>query len=167
MQWLWCASCGGASGVDGDGDGGGDGGDGGDDEWPDVVPQLMDSDDDCESISDDEEERAEDGFPQFTPANNTPFSWGKITGTEFIEKISLIYELVSSTWSKNLFMVPSGKFGKEFCRQKTILINSFATAGPMESIAFKAVAVMDPPKGFSVQRSHQSTWQKTRVVERW
>ena len=88
-----------------------------------------------------EEGLAVDGFPQFMPTNSKPFKWGKLTGDEFTDFIDGIY-FVTTSWSKNLFLLPSGKFGKEFCRQKTILVNAFATAGPMESVAFKALAVM-------------------------
>ena len=36
--------------------------------------------------------------------------WGDIDGTTFIERVEIIYEKVVY-WKKNLFLLPTGKFG--------------------------------------------------------
>ena len=36
--------------------------------------------------------------------------WGDIDGTTFIERVEMIYEKVVY-WKKNLFLLPTGKFG--------------------------------------------------------
>ena len=45
-------------------------------------------------------------------------------------------------WKKNLFLLPSGKVGKDFVAEMTRLVQSFANATSMEEIALKALVIL-------------------------
>ena len=45
-------------------------------------------------------------------------------------------------WKRNLFLVPSGKAGKEFVAEIARLYNAYADASSLECIALKSVSVM-------------------------
>ena len=111
--------------------------------------------------SDDEpEDLADDGLPHWTPANPAAFTWGKLDSTSFISLIEEVYEKVVY-WRKNLFLLPRGPHGKAFLGgDKAKPIRSWAIAGPMERIAFKALAVIDH---LLLQKPHHTSTSKDHL----
>lgn len=45
-------------------------------------------------------------------------------------------------WQRNIFMVPSGKVGKDFVRELARLFSAYGEASVLEGIALKAAMVM-------------------------
>ena len=79
-------------------------------------------------------------LPDFSPAAQPDFTWGCLSGEDFCHSIHCAYaETVH--WKRNIFLVPSGKIGKQFVRELTTLFRAFAPASAMESIALESIMV--------------------------
>ena len=114
-----------------------------------------------ETESDDEqEEPALDDLPPPVEVNSSPFTWGTLEGGEFTMIVDEIYEIVVY-WRKNLFLVPNGPQGRAFLAEKTKLFQALAAAGPLERIAFKALAIMDH---LLLQKPHYKSTSKVHVL---
>ena len=98
-------------------------------------------DDDNAQIS-DSVATPEPCLPGFQPMSATSnFKWGEVDGDVFCSNINSAYaEIVH--WRRNLFLVPSGKAGKEFILELTRLWRAYASASAMEAIALRAAMVM-------------------------
>ena len=77
-------------------------------------------------------------LPQFKAAAETNFGWGNLQGKRFCEVIKAAY-LEVTTWKRNIFLVPSGRVGKEFVKELTRLINAYVEASALELVALQAV----------------------------
>ena len=69
------------------------------------------------------------------------FLWGVLNESEISTDINDIYEEIVF-WRKNLFLLPSGKYGKEYIRETTRLLTSWVEDTPLKDIAFKAIHIM-------------------------
>ena len=117
-------------------------------------------DDDNAQIS-DSVATPEPCLPGFQPMSATSnFKWGEVDGDVFCSNINSAYaEIVH--WRRNLFLVPSGKAGKEFILELTRLWRAYASASAMEAIALRAAMVMcalvlQKPHSKSKSRDHVS-----------
>ena len=90
-----------------------------------------------------------DNFSEFTP-NLTPFnlvnkipttSWGNLTGEKLYRDINKAYDTIVH-WQENLFMLPSGKQGKEFIKELSSWLNKFNNDSVYQSIALKAYMIL-------------------------
>ena len=61
--------------------------------------------------------------------------------SEISTDINDIYEEIVF-WRKNLFLLPSGKYGNEYIRETTRLLTSWVEDTPLKDIAFKAIHIM-------------------------
>ena len=53
----------------------------------------------------------------------------------------MIYEKIVY-WRKNLFLLPSGKWGKEYVCETTKMLNHWVEDSPMKDIAFKVIMIL-------------------------
>ena len=103
-------------------------------------------------------------LPDFTPSSMTDFSWGPHNGADFEHIITCAYaEIVH--WRRNVFLVPSGKVGKEFIRELTSLFSAYAQASALESVALTSVMVvcailLQKPHPASKSRDHISALER-------
>ena len=84
------------------------------------------------------EEAASDSrprLPEYEPLSaEANFVWGNVDGVTFSSAVNAAYaETVH--WRRNLFMVPSGKAGKEFVQEQARLWRAYATASALEAVA--------------------------------
>ena len=79
-------------------------------------------------------------LPPFSPVIKPDFQWGNLTGEDFSHVVRSAYSEIVH-WRRNVFMVPSGKVGKEFVRELTNLFSAYAHASALEGIAFEAAMV--------------------------
>ena len=103
-------------------------------------------------------------LPTFTPIEGSNFRWGEQEGEDLAETIRSAYYEVT-TWRRNIFLVPSGKAGKEFVRELTRLINAYAQATALESVAMFAVMtactlLLQKPFVASKARDHVSALER-------
>ena len=63
------------------------------------------------------------------------------TGEEFYREINDAYETIVH-WQKDLFMIPSGKAGKEFITELSSWLNKFNNDTPFQSIALKVYMIL-------------------------
>ena len=108
-------------------------------------------------------------LPAYKPRSAPSFTWGDVNGMEVEKELDSIYKEVVF-WKKNLFLLPSGKVGKEFVAEMTRLVESFANATSLEGIAMKAlvvfqVVVLQKPHAKSKSRDHIQCVQ--RRLELW
>jgi len=103
--------------------------------------------------------------------------WGKdVDGISFAHSITCAYaETVH--WRRNVFLVPSGAVGKEFITELARLIQSYAEASTLESIAIRAAMVMQTlllqkPHGKATSKEHVrclerrlSIWKRGTIDE--
>ena len=68
---------------------------------------------------------------------------GSRDGTDFIIDVNRAYE-ITTQWRKNVFKLPSGQSGKLFTKALTHLYDAYASRSPLESISFKAAAIITP-----------------------
>lgn len=69
------------------------------------------------------------------------FQWGSLSGSQFTENVMSAYSEVAH-WRSNLFHVPSGAVGKKFVSELARLIQAYADASALESVALTAVMTM-------------------------
>ena len=69
------------------------------------------------------------------------FYWGERKGSDFTHDLDLAYEQIVY-WRQNLFLLPSGKSGKDFIREITRLINCWIDNTALKPIALKSIMVM-------------------------
>ncbi len=67
--------------------------------------------------------------------------WGLLSLSNISQVINAIYEEVVF-WKRNLFMLPSGKVGKEYVEECSRLINEWVNDGPLRLVAIKALMIM-------------------------
>ena len=79
-------------------------------------------------------------LPDFEPPASANFQWGLLNGEEFAHAIQCDYSEIVH-WRRNVFLVPSGKAGKQFIRQITSLFLAFAQGAALEFVAIQAVMV--------------------------
>lgn len=80
-------------------------------------------------------------LPEYELMSETNFVWGALDGPSVAHSIDCAYaEIVH--WKRNLFLLPSGKAGRDFIREQTRLLSSYAESKPIERIALKAAMTM-------------------------
>ena len=67
--------------------------------------------------------------------------WGGLSMDDLNQTVSAIYE-ECVYWRRNLFLLPSGKAGKQFIEECTRLINIWNNDSPLKPIALKALMIM-------------------------
>ena len=77
----------------------------------------------------------------YQSSSQPAFTWGQLDGQDFTQAISAAYAEVVH-WHRNLFLVPSGKAGKDFVTELARLFQSYAEGLALESVAMKATMVM-------------------------
>ena len=81
-------------------------------------------------------------LPTFKKVEVIPLvSWASHTGEELYCEINDAYETIVH-WHKNLFMIPSGKAGKEFITELSSWLNKFNNDTPFRSIALKVYMIL-------------------------
>ena len=103
-------------------------------------------------------------LPHFKNVTRPNFSWGSLDGKSFCDAIRAAYFEVMK-WRRNIFLVPSGRVGKEFVRELTRLINGYADASALESIALQAVMtacvlLLQKPHMGSKVRDHEAALER-------
>ena len=104
-------------------------------------------------------------FVSILPQNIT---WGKSTLSEFEENIKSCYKEIVK-WKKNLFLLPTGRVGKEFILEMKRLVDLFVNKTPYCNIALNALMVMIPlllqkPSKNSKCSDHTKYLQKRLVL---
>ena len=103
-------------------------------------------------------------LPPFNHIKEPKFQWGSLQGEDFFHVIRCAYaEIVQ--WKRNVFLVPTGKQGKEFVKELTSLFTAFAQASALESIALDAVMVccallLQKPHCQSKSRDHVAALER-------
>ena len=69
--------------------------------------------------------------------------WGNYTLCEMHNQIEQCYTEITK-WRKNIFLLPSGRSGKEFVIEMKSLIDHFINKTPWSALAMNAVMVMIP-----------------------
>ena len=75
------------------------------------------------------------------PIQATPAVWGNHSAEDVKMIINAIYEECVK-WKKNLFLLPSGRIGKDFVDEMTRLIHEWINDSPLHEIALKALMIM-------------------------
>ena len=75
------------------------------------------------------------------PFEEETFYWGERKGSDFTDDLNIAYEQIVF-WRQNLFLLPSGKYGKKFIREITRMINCWVDDTVLKSVALKLVMVM-------------------------
>ena len=95
-------------------------------------------------------------LPTFTPASSKAFKWGAIDGPSFGDSLNAVYaEIVH--WRRNVFNVPSGKAGREFCGELARLLQCYSDGTAQESIALKAAMTLP---ALLLQKPHHASKTK-------
>ena len=84
-----------------------------------------------------EDTSVENNQQQITPR----FEWRKYEEAQFVKMLNAVYDK-AVFWRKNIFLLPSGKSGKQYIEETTRLINSWIHNSPLQDVAFKAIMVM-------------------------
>ena len=97
-------------------------------------------------------------LPPFKKCAATSFKWNDLDGSEACKELSRIYDNVVF-WRKNLFLVPSGRVGKDFVSEMCNIFQAYSNATAMEVIALKAFVVLQvllwqKPSAKSKSRDH-------------
>ena len=77
-------------------------------------------------------------LPEFKSVQPPVFRWGDRDGAEFVKCVREAYNEVVH-WRRNIFLVPSGKAGKDFVLELTRLFEAYASHSALESIALDAI----------------------------
>ena len=92
------------------------------------------------------------------------YKWGRYDSYQFEENLSLVFENVAY-WKNNLFLLPSGRAGKQFIEEKIKLMNEWLHDSPLKDIALKATMIMpslllQKPPQKSKSREHLKTLER-------
>ena len=66
------------------------------------------------------------------------FKWNQVEGEKFFNDLNTVYDKIVY-WKKNLFILPSGRGGKQYVKELTRIINSWTNNSPLRTIAMKAI----------------------------
>ena len=115
-------------------------------------------------------------LPNFPPVSSTTFTWGNLSGVEFVQIVNDAYtEIVH--WRRNCFTVPFGKAGRNFVSDLSKLYLAFGSASILEAVALKAATVfpillLQKPSRASKTKDHinclerrLASWSKGDVDE--
>ena len=80
-------------------------------------------------------------LPGFEQSPETTFQWGEYNGADFACDINEIYS-EAVHWRRNIFMIPSGKVGKDYVREQARLFSAYAEKSALERVSLKAALVM-------------------------
>ena len=69
------------------------------------------------------------------------YKWGDFDDKTFEKNVQHAYDVIVY-WRKNLFLLPTGKFGKSYIDENTRLMNAWVEDSPLKNIAFKAIMIM-------------------------
>ena len=102
--------------------------------------------------------------PNLTVDHRQNTMWGKYPLLQFKKSLNLCYKEIVK-WKKNLFLLPSGRAGKEFLVEMKNLIDLFINKTPYYTIALNALMVMVPlllqkPSKNSKSSDHMKYLQK-------
>jgi hypothetical protein len=108
-------------------------------------------------------------LPPFLPMSAPTFKWGTRDAVDFISDVNWAYE-TTTKWRKNVFKLPSGQSGKQFTNTLTRLYDAYGSRSPIESVAFKAAAILAPlmlqqPSGKPTYRDNVN--HLTRRLKLW
>ena len=95
--------------------------------------------------------------------------WGSLNLDEVNHIITSIYE-ECVFWRRNLFLLPSGKSGKQFIEECTRLINDWTNDAPLKPIALKALMIMPSlllQKTSKNSKAKDHSEQLSRRIESW
>ena len=92
------------------------------------------------------------------PINNPKnhYKWGDCDGNVFEKKLNVIYDIIVY-WKKTLFMLPTGRAGKDYKDEITWLLNARIQDSAMKHITFKAIMVMP---SFILQKASRNSKAK-------
>ena len=102
--------------------------------------------------------------PPPEPISTANFQWGEHDGSSVGLAVESAYaEAVH--WRRNIFMIPSGKAGKDYVKEQARLFSAYSDGTPMEQVALK-VAMLMPL--LLLQKPHPTSKTKdhTRCLER-
>ena len=104
------------------------------------------------------------GSTTTSSAPQKSYTWGNCPSHVFEANISTVYKQVVY-WKKNLFLLPSGKAGKQYIDETTKLMNEWLQESPLKDIAFKAIMIMpnlllQKPSKNSKAKDHLKTLEK-------
>lgn len=103
-------------------------------------------------------------LPRFKPTAGPNFRWGNLEGDDCVDVMRSAYCEVTQ-WRRNIFLVPSGRAGKDFVRELTRLINAYAESTALESVALQAVMtacvlLLQKPHVGSKARDHEDALER-------
>ena len=98
---------------------------------------------------------------QISTAN---FQWGEYDGSSLGHAIESAY-VEAVHWRRNIFMIPSGKAGKDYVKEQARLFSAYSDGTPLEQVALKAAMVMPL---LLLQKPHPTskTKEHARCLER-
>ena len=118
-------------------------------------------------------------LPEYTSVPIIPNTqYNGIEGTDFAELITKIYE-DTVRWKKNLFFIPSGKWGKEYIKLYSSWISHFNKGTTFQGIALKVAMILpnlllQKPSATSKSREHIQSleqrigmWNNGKIQELW
>ena len=104
------------------------------------------------------------GSTTTSSAPQKSYTWGNYPSHVFEANVLTVYEQVVY-WKKNLFLLPSGKAGKQYIDETTKLMNEWLHESTLKNIAFKAIMIMpnlllQKPSKNSKAKDHLKTLEK-------
>ena len=104
-------------------------------------------------------------LPSFEQSPEAIFQWREYNGADFACDINEIY-IEAVHWRRNIFMIPSGKVGKDYVREQARLFSAYyAEKSALEQVSLKAALVMPL---LLLQKSHpkSKTKEHAQCLER-
>ena len=98
------------------------------------------------------------GSTTTSSAPRKSYTWGNYPSHVFEVNVSTAYEQIVY-WKKNLFLLPSGKAGKQYIDETTKLMNEWFQESPLKDVTFKAIMTMSNPSCRNPQRN-----QKLKII---
>ena len=81
------------------------------------------------------------GSTTTSSAQQKSYTWGNYFSHVFEANVSTVYKQVVH-WKKNLFLLPSGKAGKQYIDETIKLLNERLQESPLKDIGLKAIMIM-------------------------
>ena len=91
------------------------------------------------------------------------YKWGDYDGHVFEKNLNVIYDIIVH-WKKNLFMLPTGRAGKDYIDEITQLLNVWIQDARIQAIMVMSSLILQKPSRNSKAKDHSEAIRRKMIL---
>ena len=91
------------------------------------------------------------------------YKWGDYDGHVFEKNLNVIYDIIVH-WKKNLFMLPTGRAGKDYIDEITRLLNVWIQDARIQAIMVMSSLILQKPSRNSKAKDHSEAIRRKMIL---